>query len=180
MDLFSDLIATFSVMPWSVVTIIVVNVILALISIAATNKFTDMEKLKTDMEEVKAWNEKMKVARKTMDPVLLEEVMADQGRIMRINGQMMSARMKPMCVYYIPFLIVFGIMGAMFGNSIVAIIPFNVQYALPFLKGMIGTNELADGTLLPGFGLTFYGFYLLVGLGLGNLIRKPFGQSMTT
>jgi hypothetical protein len=31
-----------------------------------------------------------------------------------------------------------------------------------------------------GFGLSFYGFYFLVGLGLGNLIRKPFGLDMTS
>ena len=126
-------------MPWSAITILVVNIFLALISIWATNKFTDMEKMKADMEEVKVWREKMNVARKTMDPALLEEVVADQGRIMKINGAMMSARMKPMCVYYIPFLIVFGIMGAMFGNSIVAILPFNIQKVLPFLDGMLGT-----------------------------------------
>ena len=161
-------------MPWSGITILVINIFLALISIAATNRFTDMDKMKADMEEVKIWQDKMKVARKTMDPVMLEEVMADQGRIMRLNGAMMSARMKPMCVYYIPFLIVFYIMGAMFGNSVVAVLPFNIQKVLPFLEGMIGTSTNS------GFGFSFYGFYLLVGLGLGNLIRKPFGQSMTT
>lgn len=174
MDIFSDLILTLSIMPWSTITILAVNIFLALISIWATNRFTDMEKMKADMEEVKVWQEKMKVARKTMDPVLLDEVMADQGRIMKINGSMMSARMKPMCIYYIPFLIIFGIMGSLFGNSIVAVLPFNIQTVLPFLDGMLGTATA------KGFGFTFYGFYLLVGVGLGNLIRKPFGQSMTT
>ena len=130
--------------------------------------------MKADMEEVKVWREKMSVARKTNDPVLLEEVMADQGRIMKLNGSMMGARMKPMCVYYIPFLIVFYAMGSVFGNSIVAVLPFNIQTVLPFLEGMLGTATNS------GFGLSFYGFYLLAGLGLGNLIRKPFGQSMTT
>jgi uncharacterized membrane protein (DUF106 family) len=174
MDIFSDLILTLSIMPWSTITILVVNIFLALISIWATNRFTDMEKMKEDMEEVKIWQEKMKAARKTMDPAMLEEVMADQGRIMKINGSIMSSRMKPMCIYYIPFLIIFGIMGSLFGNSIVAVLPFNIQKVLPFLDGMLGTATIS------GFGFSFYGFYLLVGLGLGNLIRKPFGQSMTT
>ena len=174
---FIQIVSTFlqpvAVIPWSAITILVVNVFLALISIAATNKFTDMDKMKEDMEEVKIWQDKMKTARKSMDPEALQEVMADQGRIMKINGAMMGARMKPMCVYYIPFLIVFYIMGAMFGNSVVAVLPFNIQKVLPFLEGMFGTATVS------GFGFTFYGFYLLVGLGLGNLIRKPFGQSMT-
>lgn len=126
------------------------------------------------MEEIKAWQAKMNAARKTMDPMMLQEVMDEQGRIMRLNSQLMSDRMKPMCIYYIPFLIIFAIMGAIFGNAIVAIIPFNIQKLLPFLTGMIGRPTQF------GFGLTFYGFYLLVGIGLGNVVRKPFGQSMTT
>ncbi|MHA1138201.1 MAG: EMC3/TMCO1 family protein [Candidatus Thorarchaeota archaeon] len=174
MDMFSDFILIISTMPWSAFTILGVNIFLALISIWATNRFTDIEKMKEDMEEVKIWREKMTTARKTMDPVLLDEVMADQGRIMKLNGAMMSARMKPMCIYYIPFLLVFSILGSMFGNSVVAVLPFNIQKVLPFLDGMLGTATS------EGFGFSFYGFYLLAGLGLGNLIRKPFGQSMTT
>ena len=129
--------------------------------------------MKADMEEVKVWRDKMNEARKTKNQELLDEVIADQGRIMRLNSSMMSARMKPMCVYYIPFLVIFAIMGAMFGNSVVAVLPFNIQHVLPFLDGMLGTSTNY------GFGFSFYGFYLLVGLGLGNLIRKPFGQTMT-
>ena len=65
-------------------------------------------------------------------------------------------------------------MGAIFGNAVVAIIPFNIQKVLPFLTGIVGRPTQL------GFGLTFYGFYLLVGIGLGNIVRKPFGQSLTT
>jgi uncharacterized membrane protein (DUF106 family) len=116
----------------------------------------------------------MNAARKSMDPVALQEVMNDQGRILRLNSSMMGARMKPMCYFYIPFILVFTILGAIFQGGIVAVIPFNIDKVLPFLTGMLGAPTSA------GFGLSFYGFYLLVGFGLGNLIRKPFGQSMTT
>jgi uncharacterized membrane protein (DUF106 family) len=93
---------------------------------------------------------------------------------MGLNTAMMSARMRPMCVYYIPFIIIFAILNAIFGNSIVAIIPFNLHKVLPFLVGWIGTP------VQGGFGLSYYGYYFLVGLGLGNIIRRPFGLSMTT
>jgi len=171
---FASIFAPAAVMPWSVITILLVNFLLMFISIAATNKFTDVEKTKTNMDEIKAWQDKMKAARKTMDPIALQEVMDEQGRIMRLNSELMGARMKPMCIYYIPFLIIFALMGALFGNTIVAVIPFNIQKILPFLTGLIGRPTAV------GFGLNFYGFYLLVGIGLGNLVRKPFGQSLTT
>jgi uncharacterized membrane protein (DUF106 family) len=133
-----------------------------------------MEKMQADMAEVKAWQERFKNARASMDPVELQQVMDDQGRIMGLNTAMMSARMRPMCVYYIPFIIIFAILNAIFGNSIVAIIPFNLHKVLPFLVGWIGTP------VQGGFGLSYYGYYFLVGLGLGNIIRRPFGLSMTT
>ncbi|MGQ4911374.1 MAG: EMC3/TMCO1 family protein [Candidatus Thorarchaeota archaeon] len=168
-----NLLAPLSAPPLAGVFIVLVNILLALISIFATRRFTDMEKMKADMAEVKAWNEKLKEARRTMDPILLQEVQEQQGRIMRLNSSMMTARCKPMCFFYIPFIAVFSILNALYAGTLVAVLPFNVQLAFPFLEGMIGAP------VSGGFGLTFYAWYFLVGLGLGNLIRKPFGQSMT-
>jgi uncharacterized membrane protein (DUF106 family) len=174
MQVLNDLLQIISTIPGSAVFITLVSIGLALMSIWATRRFTDMEKMKADMEEVKAWQERFKKARQTMDPIELQQVMDDQGRIMRLNSSMMAARMRPMCVYYIPLIIVFGIMNTIFGNSIVAIVPFNIHKALPFLVGFVGVPTTG------GFGLSFYGYYFLVGLGLGNIIRRPFGLSMTT
>lgn len=161
-------------MPGSAVFITLVSLGLALMSIWATRRFTDMEKMKADMEEVKAWQERFKQARQSNDPIELQQVMEDQGRIMRLNSSMMAGRMKPMCVFYIPLIIVFYIMRLIFADSIVAIIPFNIHEVLPFLVGFVGVPTAG------GFGLSFYGYYFLVGLGLGNIIRRPFGLSMTT
>ena len=161
-------------MPGSTIFIMLVAIALALISIWATQRFTDMEKVNADMEEINAWRERFNRARKTMDPAELQQVMDDQGRIMRLQSSMMGARMKPMCVYYIPFLIIFGILNTIYGNSIVAVIPFNLDKVLPFISGWFGSS------VTGGFGLSYYGYYFLVGLGLGNIIRRPFGLSMTT
>ena len=171
LDVFMHAIST---MPGSTVFILLVSIALALVSIWATRRFTDMEKMQEDMAEVKAWQERFKAAKASMDPVELEQVMADQGRIMRLNSSMMTARCRPMCVYYIPLLIIFYILRLIFADSIVAVIPFNIHYVLPFLVNFVGVPTAG------GFGLSFYGFYFLVGLGLGNIVRKPFGLSMTT
>ena len=171
MQILNDLLQAITTMPGSTIFIMLVSIALALVSIWATRKFTDMEQMQADMAEVKDWQDRFKKARESMDPVELQEVMDDQGRIMRLNTSMMTSRMKPMCVYYIPFIV---ILNAIFGNSIVAIIPFNLHKALPFLVGWIGNP------VYGGFGLSYYGYYFLVGLGLGNIIRRPFGLSMTT
>lgn len=160
-------------MPGSTILIMLVSIGLSLISIWATRRFTDMEKMQQDMEDIKEWQERLKRARQSMDPIELQQVQEDQGRILRLQGSMMTSRMKPMCVFYLPLIIVFYIMNTIYGGSIVAVIPFNIQDVLPFLTGMIGAPTSA------GFGLSFYGYYFLVGFGLGNLIRRPFGLTMT-
>ncbi len=177
MDLWTDFLAIFgpvASMPGSTIFVALVAIGLALISIWATRRFTDMEKMQQDTEDIKEWQERLKRARQNMDPIELQQVQEDQGRILRLQGSMMSARLKPMCVFYLPLIIVFWIMNTIYGGSIVAVIPFNIQDVLPFLTGMIGAPTGA------GFGLSFYGYYFLVGFGLGNLIRRPFGLTMAT
>jgi len=169
---FANLLDPVSAMPYSSVFILGVSVGLALVSVWATNRFTDQEQLKKEMEEVKEWQAKFNAARKSQDPQELQEVMDNQSRMMRLQSSMMMARCKPMLIYYIPFLLVFSILGALYGISVVVILPFNAQYLLPFLDGWIGFNVPGSG-----FGMTYFGWYMLSGLGLGNIIRKAAGQS---
>jgi uncharacterized membrane protein (DUF106 family) len=180
MDPFGDFIQFFvgilepvSRMPLSAPFILGVSVSLALISVWATTKFTDVEELKENMETIKQWREKFDVARKTMDPALLQEVSDEQGMVMRLNASMMGSRMKPMCIYYIPFVIIFAILNAVYVAQPVAVLPFNPQDFLPFLEPMLGVNIPGSG-----FGLYFWPWYLLSSLGLGNLIRRALGVGM--
>jgi uncharacterized membrane protein (DUF106 family) len=172
-DLVADLFGLVTPMPVSTLFILAVSILLALVSIWATNRFTDQEKIKEDMATVKDWQTKFNEARKSGDPQLLQEVMDSQSQIMRLQSGMMTARCKPMMIYYIPFLLVFSLLQMIYGNTIVAIIPFNAQILLPFLENWIGFSVQGSG-----FGLTYFGWYMLVGLGLGNIIRKAAGQQV--
>ncbi|MDF1540813.1 MAG: EMC3/TMCO1 family protein, partial [Candidatus Thorarchaeota archaeon] len=158
--------------PNATVFILGVSILLALVSIWATNRFTDQEQLKKDMEEVKEWQSKFNEARKSQDPQQLQEVMDSQSRMMRLQSGMMMARCKPMMIYYIPFFLIFSLLQAIYGVSIVAIVPFNAQDLLWFLQDWIGFDVQGSG-----FGLTYFGWYMLCGLGLGNIIRRAAGQS---
>ncbi|MHA1962298.1 MAG: EMC3/TMCO1 family protein, partial [Candidatus Thorarchaeota archaeon] len=114
-----------------------------------------------------------KEARATNDPRLLQEVMDSQSRIMSLQGSMMSARCKPMLIFYIPFLLVFSVLGVLYGTNPVAILPFNAQNGLGFIEGWLGVNVPGSG-----FGMFFWSWYFLASLGLGNLIRKAGGLSV--
>jgi uncharacterized membrane protein (DUF106 family) len=178
MDLWSDFLQSIasifepvSMMPYSAPFVILISVGITLISIGATMKFTDVEKLKSNMEEIKVWQQKLKVARESMNPVLLQEVMDHQQRIMRLNAEVMSARMKPMCVFYIPLVIIWAIFQTVYQFTPVAVLPFNIQEVLPILE-MLGL-----GVNIPnsGFGLYFFTWYIMASFSLGTFIRKLAG-----
>lgn len=176
MDLFATLaqgvMDTFSIittMPFSAIFVVLVSMGLALVSSVLTAKLTDIEQTQEQMEIVKEWRNKYNEARKTMDPILLEEVMAEQQRILRIQTQMMGSRCKPMLIFYLPFLAIFYFLSGLYGAQPVAILPFNPQDAIPFLEGWLGVNVPGSG-----FGLYFWPWYFLASLSVGNLIRKLF------
>jgi uncharacterized membrane protein (DUF106 family) len=152
-------------MPLSAPFVAIVSVLVALLTTWATKKFSDVEQANADMEEIKAWQTKFNEARQTMNQELLEEVMADQGRIMKLQGNMLSSKMKPMCITWIPILAVYGILSTLFGATPVAILPFHIT----FLEGFMGTN--VEG----GFGLYFIWWYMLTGMSLGMMLRKFIG-----
>jgi uncharacterized membrane protein (DUF106 family) len=109
-----------------------------------------------------------------MNPVMLQEVMDQQQRIMRLNTEVMGARMKPMCMFYIPLIIIWGILQAIYGNVVVAVIPFNIQEVFPFLVGWLGVNVPSSG-----FGVTFFTWYIMASFSLGTLIRRLSGIEIT-
>jgi uncharacterized membrane protein (DUF106 family) len=166
-DFFTSLLSPVATPPYSAVFIIVVSVALALISIVVTQRVSDVEQLQEDMDTVKQWQAKFNEARKNQDPQMLQEVVDSQSQIMSIQGRMMKERCKPMLIFYIPFLLVFAILAAVYGANIVVILPFNPQKLFPFLEGFIGSSVPG-----AGFGMTFFYWYLLASLGLSTLIRK--------
>ena len=100
--------------------------------------------------------------------------MDHQQRIMRLNAAVMSARMKPMCIFYIPLLIIWGIFQAVYGLTPVAVIPFNIQEVFPFFENWLGWNIPGSG-----FGLNFFTWYVMASFSLGTLIRKLAGIEIT-
>ena len=83
-------------------------------------------------------------------------------------------------MFMIPFLLVFWWLQSFYydpvsgTNRVVAVLPFNVQKLLPFLEGMIGYP------MGVGFGMTFWGFYFLVGLGLSSILQRIMGTQIMT
>ena len=176
---FATTFAVFKSPPFAAFFIMFVSLSISTISNLAMKRFTDMRRLNRYQLEIKQFREMEQKAQKTQNEKLLKKVKRRKSYIERIQREQMSARCKPSLMFFIPFIIIFAILRGFYSTSgvddIVAVLPFNIQKVLPFLVGLAGRPVAA------GFGLSFYAFYFLVGLGLSSILQRMMGtQVMTT
>jgi uncharacterized membrane protein (DUF106 family) len=184
-DIFGDFMAwfgtTFEIFkapPYAAILIIFVSLSISTISNLAMKRFTDMRRLNRYQFEIKQFREMEQKAQKTQNEKLLKKVKRRKSYIERIQREQMTARCKPSLIFFIPFIFIFAILRGFYTTEglpdIVAILPFNIQKVLPFLVGLAGRP------VVGGFGLSFYGFYFLVGLGLSSILQRIMGTQVLT
>ncbi|MFX1560065.1 MAG: EMC3/TMCO1 family protein [Promethearchaeota archaeon] len=176
---FAATFAFFKTPPYAAFFIMFVSMSISTISNLAMKRFTDMRRLNRYQLEIKQFREMEQKAQKTQNEKLLKKVKRRKSYIERIQREQMSARCKPSLMFLIPFIILFTVLRGFYStggvDDIVAVLPFNIQKVLPFLVGLAGRPVAA------GFGLSFYAFYFLVGLGLSSILQRMMGtQVMTT
>lgn len=171
--------------PGATVFVILVSLTISSISNLAMKRFSDIRRLRRYQVEIKQFQALQKKANETGNEKLLRRVKRRKPYIDRIQREMLTARCKPMMFFFIPFVLVFSWLRTFYtyvnpssptglSDSIVAIIPFNIHKLLPFLEGFIGVP------VQGGFGLWFWPFYFLVGLGLGQILQRIQGVQIMT
>ena len=185
-DLFGDFLAWFGIVfspvqspPFSGLFIMAVSLFVSTLSNLAMRRFTDMRRLNRYQAEVKQYQEMEKEAKRTQNEKLMKKVKRRKAYIDRIQRESMGARCKPSLIFLIPFMVIFTVLRSFYTTSsgmdmIVAVLPFNIQKVLPFLDGMLGTATVA------GFGMTYWGFYFLVGLGMSSILQRIMGTQVMT
>ncbi|MEM3381770.1 MAG: EMC3/TMCO1 family protein [Candidatus Bathyarchaeia archaeon] len=127
--------------PYSTIFIAAVAFILSLTTNLANRLLVDVERMKSVMEEVKAWRREYELARKTNNKQLMAKVMKRQKAIMQLQGKASWDRMKVSLTYIGPFWIIFYILSSFFQDTTVALSPFTFPYLLgeklPFISWYI-------------------------------------------
>jgi uncharacterized membrane protein (DUF106 family) len=176
---FNTTFAIFQDVPLSAPFIMIFSLTITTISNLAQRKFTDTRRLKRYQAEIKQHQEMQKEAEKTQNEKMMRKVRRRKAYIERIQRESMTARCKPSLMFFIPFLVVFTLLRGFYFDAaggvdrIVAIMPFSVHKLLPFFEGFLGVAHPL------GFGMTYFGFYMMVGLGLGQIIQRLMGVSLT-
>lgn len=171
--------------PGSGIIVVLVSMTLTTISNLATKRFSDVRRMNRIQAEVKRYQEMEKRAKESGNEKLLRKVKRRKSYIDRIQRELMTSRCKPSLMFMIPMLIVFTMLRGFFSvpdassptgavDVVVAVLPFSVHKLLPFLNGFIGIP------VAGGFGMWFWPFYFLVGLGLGQIIQRIMGVNVMT
>jgi len=181
-DIFSEIVLWFTLVfkepPMAGIFILFVSMSISTMSNLAMKRFTDMRRLNKQQAEIKKFKEMEQEAKKTQNEKLLKKLKKRKAYIDRIQREQMGARCKPSLIFFIPFILIFSFLRGFFNTNgvddIVVVLPFNIQKLLPFLTGMLGAPTAA------GFGLSFYGFYFIVGMGLSSILQRIMGTQVLT
>jgi hypothetical protein len=75
-------------------------------------------------------------------------------------------------------MLIFSVLRGFYSEAgadiIVAVLPFDAHQLLPFITGMLGKP------VAGGFGMTFWSFYFLLGLGLSSILQRIMGTQVMT
>ena len=164
--------------PFAAILIMIASMTVTTISNLATRKFADVRRLRRYQTEIKQYQEMQKKAQETGNKKLLRKVKRRKAYIDRIQREMMTQRCKPSLIFFIPFMIILALLRDFYtgptSEIIVAVLPFNPQKVLGFLEPLIGVSTAA------GFGIYFLPFYMMVGLGLGQILQRIMGVNIMT
>ena len=177
-DLMTSLIEIVAGPPFAGVFITLVSVSISTMSNLAMRRFADMRRLRRYQTEIKQYQEMQKKAQDTQNEKLLRKVKRRKAYIDRIQREQMTTRCKPQLIFIIPFFLIFTLLRGLYtgpdgiSQIIVAVIPFNIQYVIPLESFGLGLS------VAGGFGLYFWPFYFLAGLGLSSILQRIMGTQI--
>ncbi|NIQ05052.1 MAG: DUF106 domain-containing protein [Candidatus Korarchaeota archaeon] len=78
----------------------------------------DQRKIKIYRNKIEKWQKLRDKAQKEQNPRLLRKVESQKSRIQRFQEEIAKATWKPMCLFFLPFLVVFWAIQILFPNPI--------------------------------------------------------------
>jgi len=135
-------------------------IVLNIISNVATRLLTDVERARRIRAEVRAFRKELRQATLAKDKAKLDKLKKKEKLMMKEEMKISTQRMKPMLLFWIPFIIIYYLLASFIGgyNTIVAISPISLP--------IIGTE----------IGLIWW--YLISSLAFSAIITKLLGTSL--
>jgi uncharacterized membrane protein (DUF106 family) len=156
---FVHALSPYSQMPQATVFTVGIAIGLGLMSATAAKLLVDYDMVRNSMREFQAWNKQLQQARKANDQQAVSKLMKKQEPMTKMQARASMEQFKVTAVTFVPFLLLWYLLSAVFGHGIVAVSPF----PLP----------------LAGSQLTFVSWYFLSSFAVNFPIMRLFGIGMS-
>jgi uncharacterized membrane protein (DUF106 family) len=125
-----------------------------------------MNKVRSQVAEVKAWQKEFNEAKKSGNKQLLAKAQKRQAAIMSVQSKMMMERMKVTFVFFIPFILVWQVLAKFYSSiGFVARSPFSIPYLLE------GPSSLG------GIQVSYFTWYFLCSLAISLPLSRFLGTN---
>ena len=146
--------------PGSTIFILGFSALITLITSLVNRLLVDREQLNGWQREIREWTNDSKRAQRTGDKKLLAKVQKQQSRIMQLQGKVFKQSLKPMIVYFVPFMLLWQ------------------WFLIPELG--VGTMAYFPGLSGGYIELPLFLWYLICSFASGTLISRALGVPMGT
>lgn len=156
--------------PGSMIFVILMGLTTTLISQLLTKWLVDTEEVERKQKQIRAHEEEkekiIKLAEIDVNRYIKQRKRWERKDVVLKKSQQSISmqRMKPMCITFIPMIVIFGIISPMFATAPVACSPMNPEI-IPFL----GTTIISPGAA-PW--ISFTAWYMLCSLGFNSVIPR--------
>jgi uncharacterized membrane protein (DUF106 family) len=110
--------------------VLLISLLFSLLVTLLTRRMVDWEKMRRIRREVAAWQAELREAQRRKDLKKVHKMMAEQGRILSLQGEMMRESFRPTLVYLFPWLLLWALLSRLYLGWVMAWLPFSLP--LPF------------------------------------------------
>jgi uncharacterized membrane protein (DUF106 family) len=170
-----DFVTLITTPPGSMIFVILMGLTTTLISQLLTRWLVDTEEVERKQKQIRAHEEEKEKIIKLAE-IDLNRYRKQRKRwerkdmVLKKSQQSISMqRMKPMCITFIPMMVIFGLVGQLF-NSVEGTLPVAISPMNPELLPFVGPMIIA--TVTGGPWISFTGWYMLCSLGFNSIIPR--------
>lgn len=126
---FVHALSPYSHIPQATLFTVGIAIALGLMSATAAKLLVDYDMVRNSMRDFQAWNKDLQKARKANDNQTVSKLMKKQQAMTKLQARASMEQFKVTAVTFVPFLLLWYLLSAVFGGSIVAVSPFPLPLA---------------------------------------------------
>jgi len=153
---FVHALSPYSHIPQATLFTVGIAIVLGLMSATAAKLLVNYDMVRNSTREFQAWNKELQKARKANDNKTVAKLVKKQQAMTKLQARASMEQFKVTAVTFVPFLLIWYLLSAVFGGSIVAVSPFPLPLAgtqLSFISWYFLSSFAVNFPIMRLFGI---------------------------